>query len=94
MKVLNPTSGFPAWVPNKDNGNPSRPVGFNYRTSRGLGETDSSLGGHKQNFVHIKTQRRGAVTPEETEPKLPASVRGPPVEVWVGRGSPQRWGHC
>ena len=29
---------------------------------------------------------------QETEPKLPTSVGGPPVEVWVGRGSPQGWG--
>ena len=40
-----------------------------------------------------KTQRRGAVTPKETKPKPPASVGGPPVEVWVGRDSPQGRGH-
>ena len=34
------------------------------------GKTDSSLWGHKQNFEHTKTQRRAAVTPPETEPKL------------------------
>ena len=33
------------------------------------------------------------MTPQETEPKLPASVGGPPVEEWVGRGSPQGQGH-
>ena len=32
----------------------------------GLGETDSSLGGHKQKFAHTKPQRKGAVTPQET----------------------------
>ena len=32
------------------------------------------------------------MAPQETEPK-PASVGGPPVEEWVGRGSPQGWGH-
>ena len=31
--------------------------------------------------------------PKETEAKPPASVGGPPVEVWVGRGSPQGHGH-
>ena len=29
-----------------------------------------------QNFVHTKTQRKGAVTLQETEPKLSASVGG------------------
>ena len=37
-------------------------------------------------------QRRGAVTSQETKPKLPTSVGGPPVEVSVVRGSPQGWG--
>ena len=94
MNVLNPTSGFPVWGHSKGTGNPqgiwpSGPVGFDYRPSRGLRETDSSFRGHKQNFAHTKTQRRGAVTPQEAEPKLPASVGGPPLEVWVSRGSPQ-----
>ena len=30
---------------------------------------------------------------QETEPKLPASVGGPPVETWGGRGSPHGQGH-
>ena len=34
---------------------------------------------------------KGAETPEETEPKPPASAGGSPVEAWVGRGSPQGW---
>ena len=49
-----------------------------YRTSTGLWETDFILGGHKQNLSHTKTQRKGTVTPQETEPKLPVSVGGPP----------------
>ena len=68
-------------------------MGFDYRASRGLGATDSGLGGHKQNSVCTKTQRRGAVTLQETESKPSASVGGPPVEAWVGRGSPQGQGH-
>ena len=32
------------------------------------------------------------MTPQETEPKLFASVGGPPVEAWVGSDSPQGWG--
>ena len=60
----------------------------------GWGTRDSSLGGHKQNFACTKTQRREAVSPQETEPPLPAGVGGPPVAVRVGRGSPQGWGYC
>ena len=33
------------------------------------------------------------MAPQETEPKLPASVTGSPVEAWVGRASPQGEGH-
>ena len=31
--------------------------------------------------------------PQQTEPKLPASVGGPLAEAWVDRGSPQGLGH-
>ena len=69
-------------------------MGFDYRISGGTGgNRDSTLGGHKQNLVHTKTQRKGAVTPQGVEPKLPASsVGGSPVEVWFSRGSSQGWG--
>ena len=40
----------------------------------------------KQNLAHTKTRKKGAMTPQETEPKLPASVGGSPVEVWVSNG--------
>ena len=53
---------------------PWRPAGFDYKTSGG--NRDSSLGGHKQNLACTKTQRKGAVTPQETEPD---SVGGSPV---------------
>ena len=52
-----------------------------------------TLEGHKQNFVHIRTQEKGAVTPQETDPDLPVSVQESPVEVWVGGGLLQGWGH-
>ena len=68
-------------------------MGFDYRTSTELGETDSCLGGYKQNLVCTKTQRKGAVIPQVTEPKLPASVGGSPVEAWIGKASPQGQGH-
>jgi len=44
-------------------------VGFDYRISTGLGK--QTLGGHKQNLVHTKTQEKGAATPQETDPDLP-----------------------
>ena len=48
MKVLNPMSGFPAWGYNKGTGNsqgiwPWSPGGFDYRTSTGLGETETPV---------------------------------------------------
>ena len=61
-----------------------------HRTS---GNRDSSLGGHKQNLVHTKTQGKEGVTSQETELKLPTRVGGFPVEAWVVRGSPQGRGH-
>ena len=51
-------------------------AGFDYKNSTGLGETDSSHGGHKQNPACTKTQRGGAVTPQEIDSELPASVGG------------------
>ena len=54
---------------------------FDYRTSTGLGK--QTLGGHKQNLVHTRTQEKGAVTPQETEPDLPVSVQESLIEVRV-----------
>ena len=44
-------------------------------------------------FLFKKLALGFTVTQQETEPKLPASVEGPPVETWVGRGSPQGQEH-
>ena len=33
-----------------------------------------------------RTQEKGAVTPQETDPDLPVSVQESPVEAWVGSG--------
>ena len=38
---------------------------------------------HQQNFVHTRTQEKGAVTPQETEP---VSVQQSPAEAWVDSG--------
>ena len=45
-----------------------------------------TLGGHKQNLVCTRTQEKGAVTPQETEPDLPVSVQESPAEAWVDSG--------
>ena len=47
----------------------------------------------QQNFVHTKTQEKGAVTPQEIEPDLPASVWESLVEVWVDSDLLQGQGH-
>ena len=65
-------------------------MGFHYSTSTGLGE--KTLGGHKQNLVCTRTPKKGAVTPQETDPDLPVSVQESPVEVWVSGGLLQGWG--
>ena len=39
----------------------------------------------KKNFALTKTQRKGAVTPQVTEPKLPPRAGGSPLEAWVGQ---------
>ena len=50
-----------------------------------------------QNLVHrtlcTRTQEKGAVTPQETDPDLPVSVQESPAEAWVGGGLLQGWGH-
>ena len=51
------------------------------------------LGGYKQNLVQIRTQEKGVVTPQETDPYLPVSVQEVPLEVWVGAGLLQGWEH-
>ena len=56
-------------------------MGFDYRTFTELGK--QTLGGHKQNLVHTKTQEKGAMTTQETDPDLPVSVQQSPVEAWV-----------
>ena len=54
-------------------------MGFDYRTYIGLGK--QTLGGHKQNLVSTRTQEKGAVAPQDTEPDLPVSVQESLAEV-------------
>ena len=59
-------------------------MGFNYRTYTVLGK--QTLEGHKQNFVHTRTQEKGAVTLLETDPDMPVSLQESPVEAWITSG--------
>ena len=40
-----------------------------------------------------RTQEKGAVTPQETDPDFFVSVQESPVEMWVAGGLLQGWGH-
>ena len=51
------------------------------------------LEGTDRTFVHTRTQEKGAVTPQETDPDLHMSVQESPAEAWVGGGLLQGWGH-
>ena len=54
---------------------------MDYRTSTGLGK--QTLGRYKQKLEHTRTQDRGAVTLQETEPDLPVSVQESLAEAEV-----------
>ena len=45
------------------------------------------------NLVCTRTQEKGAVTPQETDPDLPMSVQESLAETWIGGGLRQGWGH-
>ena len=44
-------------------------------------------------LVHVRTQEKGAVTPQETDPDLPETVQESLAEAWVGGGRVQGWGY-
>ena len=54
---------------------------------QGLRETKTPILEEKNNLVCINTEWKWEVIPQKTESKLPASVRGSPVELWVGRST-------
>ena len=62
---------------------------FDYRTATGL--VKQTFGGYKQNIVWTTTQKKGAVTPQETVPDF-LRVQESLVEVWVGSGLLQSQG--
>ena len=55
------------------------------------GETDSWRA--QQNLVHARTQEKGAMAPQETEPDLPVSVWESLVEAWINSGVSWGQGH-
>ena len=60
-------------------------MGFDDRTCTGLGK--QTLGGHRQNLVHSRSQEKGAaVYPQETELDLFVSVHESLTEAWVDSG--------
>ena len=52
-----------------------------------------TLGGHKHSLVCTRTQEKGAVTAQETDPDLPVSVQESLVESWVGGDLLKGWEH-
>ena len=42
-----------------------------------------TVGGHKQNLVHTRSQEKGAVSSQETESDMSVSVQESLVEAWV-----------
>ena len=50
-------------------------------------------GTHTKKLVCTRTQEKGAVTPQETDPDMPESVQESLAEVWVSGGLLQGWRH-
>ena len=79
VKVLSPKSDFQSWGSGKDTWIPRgiwpwKPAGFDHRTSTGLGK-QSLLSGRAPAWSCLhQDQRKGVVTPQETESNLPANV--------------------
>ena len=94
-KVLGPTAEFPSWGSGKGTENPRE---FDFGGKWDLltelpQDWGKTLGRHKQNLVCTRTQKKGAATPQETDPDLPVSVQESPVKVWVSGGQLQGRGH-
>ena len=67
-------------------------MGFEYRTYTGLGK--QTLGEHKLQLVSTRTQERGSVILQETDPDLPVrGVQESLAEAWVSSGLLQGQGH-
>ena len=93
--MLGPTTDFPTWG-----------LAKGLRTCREFdfgGQWDlitqftpdrgNTLGGYKENIVSTRTQEKGALTQQETDPDLPVSVQESPAEAWVSGGLMQGQWH-
>ena len=65
-------------------------MGFDHKTYTGLGK--QILGGHKQNLVCIRTQEKGALMPQEADPRLACECLGVSSRGMIGGGLLQGWG--
>ena len=66
-------------------------MGFDYRTYTGLGK--QTLGEHKLKLMSTRTQERGSVILQETDPDLPVHVQESLAEAWVSGGLLQGQGY-
>ena len=66
-------------------------MGFDYRIYTGQGK--QTIMGHKQNLVHTRSQKKGALTTQETDPDLSVSVQESPAEACISGGLLQDRGH-
>ena len=66
-------------------------MGFDYRTYTGLGK--QTLGEHKLKLMSTRTQERGSVILQETDPDLPVRVQESLAEAWVSGGLLQGQGY-
>ena len=87
---------MPTWGSDKGTEDPQgiclwKLVEFYYGTSTGLGR--ETLGGHKQNRVCTRSEKKGVVSPQETEPDLPVNVQESLVKAWVDSGLLWGQGH-
>ena len=58
-----------------------------------MGLGNELLAGTNRTLVHTRTEEKGAMTPQETDPDLPVSVQESLAEVWVSGGLMQDRGH-
>ena len=98
VKVLGSTTDFPTWGfgKKKDWESPMdltlKASGIWLQNFHRAGETET-LREHKQNLVYTRTQEKGAVSPQETDPDYPVSVQESLAETWVNCGLSQCQGH-
>ena len=71
------------------------PETASYQASLSFGQILRGYKNKKQKtkLVHNRTKEKEAVIPQETDPDLSIRVQESSVEVWVGGGLLQVWGH-